>query len=252
LSAGDAARQIVIKALPMLVPESLLQHSAEKKRFRKGILNEFDEQKIFEKTLYLPYLDFTYHYVAEKGFLSKRTAQAKGRSIMLALREVDLDFYPELSALAPLMMDIRFNSDSVVQGVDSTVLVRERLEDLKEMLSNYDNQLLELAKQYDSMPQTDPMRQEVKDNIDHLHRTRENRWRMFADGLNMPSRMDLETIEFLEGSLFYMPYFIVRFVRGGESRFLVWDREGKPNEPIADELMRNGKFRELILSHATV
>jgi hypothetical protein len=255
---GDA-EQTIIRALPMLVPENLLQRVAERKRIKQGILDEADEERFFQKTLYLPYLDFTYQYHAEKGlFFSKRfsfsrgVVQTRGRSITLALREVDIDFYPELAALAPLMIEIRSPLDSVVEGVDSTALVRERLEELKEMLSNYDDQLLELAKHYDSMPETDPMRQEIKDNIDHLRRTRESRWRMFADGLKLPSKMDLETIEFLEGSLFYMPYFIVRFVRGGESRFLVWDREGKPNESIADELNKNGKFRDLILSHATI
>jgi len=72
---------------------------------------------------------------------------------------------------------------------------------------------------------------------------------MFADGLKLPAKIDLEKIEFLEGNLFYMPYFIARFSRGGESRFLVWDREGKENETIAEELMNNGKFRDLIRSY---
>ncbi len=46
-----------------------------------------------------------------------------------------------------------------------------------------------------------------------------------------------------------MPYFVARFSRGGESRFSVWDREGKENETIAEELMKNGKFRDLVQSH---
>jgi len=46
-----------------------------------------------------------------------------------------------------------------------------------------------------------------------------------------------------------MPYYIAWFSRSGESRFLVWDREGKENDAIADELMKNSKFRELIQSH---
>jgi len=29
----------------------------------------------------------------------------------------------------------------------------------------------------------------------------------------------------------------------------VWDREGKENETVAEELMKNGKLRELIQSH---
>ncbi len=242
---------MVVKALPMLVPESVLQRDAERRRVKEGILSETDEQRVFEKTLYLPYLEFTYQYSALKGLFSKRTVQARGRSIVLALREVDLDFYPELAALAPLMVDIKSGLDSVVEGVDSTVLVEERLEELKTMLSSYDNELRELSKQYDSLPESDPLREDLKDNIDHLRSTRQTRLRMFADGLKLPANVDLDTVQFLEGSLFYMPYFIVRFVRGGELRFLVWDREGKPNESMADELNKNSRFRDLILSHDT-
>ena len=246
----SSPEQAIVKALPMLVSETILHQAAERKRIKKGMLDEAEENNVFERTLFLPYLDFTYEYNAEKGLFSKRTVQAKGRSIILALREVDLDFYPELAPLGPLMIEIRPGTNSVVEGVDSTVLPRERLEELKIMLSDYDNQLLELAKQYDSMAKTDPLREEIKDNIDHLRETRETRWKMFADGLSLPSRIDLDTIEFLDGSLFYMPYFIVRFARSGESRFLVWDREGRPNEPLAEELMKNGRFRDLVLSHA--
>jgi len=256
--------QTIVRALPMLVSESMLQHVAEKKRIKEGIMDEVDEERVFQKTLYLPYLDFTYQYTAEKGlFFSKRFSlpkrfsfprgivQAKGRSITLALREVDIDFYPELAALAPLMIEIRSPTDSIVQGVDSTVLVRERLEELKATLASFDDQLHEMSEQYASLTSTDPLREDIKDHIDHLRRTRGTRWKMFADGLGLPASVDLDTIEFLEGSLFYMPYFIVRFSRGGESRFLVWDREGKPNEYLADELNKNTQFRELILSHAT-
>lgn len=249
-STGPPPEQAIVKALPMLVPETILHQAAERKRIKKGMLDEADEKNVFEKTLLLPYLDFTYQYNAEKGLFSKRTVLARGRSIILALREVDLDFYPELATLRPLMIEIKSETDSIVEGVDSTALPKERLEELKIILSNYDNQLLDLAKQYDSMVQTDSLRAEIKDNIDHLRETRETRWKMFADGLNLPSRVDLDTIEFLDGSLFYMPYFIVRLVRSGESRFLVWDREGKPNEPLAEELMKNGRFRDLVLSHA--
>jgi hypothetical protein len=251
LNGRDAAERIVIKALPMLVPETVLQHNSERKRIKEGILGESDEQRVFEKTLYLPYLDFTYQYSVEKGFLSKRPSLAKGRSIVLALREVDLDFYPELAALRPLMIDIRSELDSVIQGVGSTVLINERLEEVKRMLVDYDSQLEGLSKEYGALPETDPVKEEIKDNIDHLRNTRETRWKMFADGLKLPSKIDLGKLELLEGSLFYMPYFIAKFRRGGESRFLVWDREGKENETIAEELTKNSKFRELVQSHVT-
>ncbi len=268
----------VVKALPMLVPETTLQHDAEKKRVKRGILSDSEERRIFEKTLYLPYLDFTYQYPAQKGFLSKQAVIGQGRSVVLALREVDLGFYPDLAALAHQLVDVEAESDSIVQGIESTVLVNERLEELKKVLSDYDYQLQELEKQYNSLLKTENARQEVlsdydyqlqelekqynsllktenarqvvKESIDHLKKTREVRWKMFADGLKLPRKIDLEKIELLEGSLFYMPYFMVKFTRGGESRFLVWDREGKENESLADELMKNNKFRDLVQSYA--
>jgi len=136
-----------------------------------------------------------------------------------------------------------------VQGVDSTILVSERLDELRRMLSDYDHQLQELSKQRDSLTKNDSAKQEIKENIDHIRKTRETRWKMFADGLKLPSKIDLEKFEILEGNLFYIPYFVARFSRGGESRFLVWDRAGKENETIAEELTKNGKFRELVQSH---
>ena len=248
LKEGPAPEQMIVKALPMAVPEAALQHDAEKKRIKKGILGGSEEHRVFEKTLYLPYLDFTYQFSAEKGLLSKQTVLGRGRSVALALREVDLGFYPELAALASQLTDIESDSDSIVQGVDSTVLVSERLEELKQVLSDYDNQLQELSKQYDSLLKTDRAKEDIKDSIDHLKKTRETRWKMFADGLNLPSKVDLGKLELLEGRLFYMPYYIVWFSRRGESRFLVWDREGKENDAIADELMKNSKFRDLVQS----
>src|SRR5881396_1742930 len=250
LNEGAAPERMIVKALPMAVPEAAFQHDAEKKRIKRGILGGSEEHRVLEKTLYLPYLDFTYQFSAEKGLLSKQTVLEQGRSVVLALREVDLGFYPELAALAPRLTDIESEPGSIIQGVDSTVLVSERLEELKQVLSDYDNQLRELSKQYDSLLKTDRAKQALKDNIDHLRKTRETRWKMFADGLKLPSKVDLEKLEVLEGSLFYMPYYIAWFSRSGESRFLVWDREGKENEAIADELMKNRKFRDLVQSHA--
>ena len=250
LNEGAARERMVVKALPMTVPEAALQHDAEKKRIKKGILGGSEEHRVFEKTLYLPYLDFTYQFSAEKGLLSKQTVVGQGRSVVLALREVDLGFYPELAALSHRLIDIESESDSIVQGVDSTVLVRERLEELKQVLSDYDAQLQELSKQYNSLLKTDRAKQDIKDSIDHLKKTRETRWKMFAYGLKLPSKVDLEKLELLEGSLFYMPYYIVWFSRRGESRFLVWDREGRENDALADELMKNSMFRDLVQSHA--
>ena len=244
-----APEHINIRALPMLVPESAVQHDAEKKRVKKGILGGSEERFVFGKTLYFPHLEFTYQYSTEKGFLSKQSILAQGRSVVLALREVNLGFYPEMISFLPQLAEIEPETGSVVQGVDTTALVSERLNELKTMLSDYDRQLGELSKQYDSLTKTDGAKQEVKENIDHMKKTRETRWKMFADGLKLPSKVDLEKFELVEGNLFYIPFFIARFSRGGESRFLVWDREGKENETIAEELTKNGKFRELVQSY---
>ena len=251
LSEGDTSGQVTVKALPMLVPESVVQQDAEKKRVKRGILGGLEERFVFGKILYLPYLDFTYQYSTEKGFLSKQSVLAQGKSTVMALREVNLGFYPELISLLPQLADVEPDSDSVMRGVDSTILVSERLDELRGMLSDFDHQLQELSKQYDSLTKTDRARQEIKENIDHLKKTRDMRWKMFGEGLNLPSKVDLETFEFLEGRVFYMPYFIARFSGGGESRFLVWDRSGKENDTIAEELTKNGKFRDLVQSHIT-
>jgi hypothetical protein len=233
----------------MLVPESLVQQDAEKKRVKKGILGGSEERFVFGKTIYLPYLEFTYQYTTEKGFLSKQSLLAQGRSVVMALRQVNLGFYPELISIMPQLADMEPESGSVVQGVDSTILVSERLDELRRMLSDYDHQLQELSKQRDSLTKRDSAKQEIKENIDHLKKTRDTRWKMFADGLKLPSKIDLEKFELLEGGLFYIPYFVARFSRGGESRFLVWDRNGGENETIAEELTKNSKFRELVQSH---
>jgi hypothetical protein len=240
--------RISIRALPMLVPESIVHEDAEKHRVKRGILGGSEERYSFGKTIYLPYLEFTYQYSTKKGFLSKQSVLARGISAVMALREVNFGFYPELAALMLQLVDVEIDSGSVIQGVDSTTLVSERLDQLRKTLSEYDHELEELSKQYDSLTKSDRARQEIKENIDHLRKTRETRWKMFADGLKLPSKVDLGTFEFLEGNMFFMPYFIARFSRGGESRFLVWDREGKENETVAEELMKNGKFRDIIQS----
>ena len=246
---GAAPEHTVVRALPLLVPDAVFQRDVEKKRAKKGILGGAEEKIVFARTLYLPYLDFTYQYSMEKGFLSKQTILGRGRSVVMALREVNFGFYPELAALVPKLADMESDSNAIIQGVDSTVLVSERLDELRQTLSGYDKRLEDLSQQYDSLSKTDAAREEVKENIDHLRKTRESRWKMFADGLKLPAKIDMEKLEFLEGNLFYMPYFIAKLSRGDESRSLVWDREGKENDNIADELAKNKRFRDLIESH---
>jgi len=96
---------MIVRALPMLVPESLVQQDAEKKRVKKGILGGSEERFVFGKTLYLPYLEFTYQFSTEKGFLSKQSVLAQGRSVAMSLREVNLGFYPELISIMPQLAE---------------------------------------------------------------------------------------------------------------------------------------------------
>src|SRR5256886_10964627 len=123
MDEGTAPEHIIVRALPMLVPESVVQQDAEKKRVKRGILGGSEERFVFGKTLYLPYLEFTYQYTTEKGFLSKQSILAQGRSVAMALREVNLGFDPDLISLLPQLADIDPDSGSVVQEVDATIPV---------------------------------------------------------------------------------------------------------------------------------
>jgi DNA helicase HerA-like ATPase len=251
LKAGATPERMQVRVLPLMVPEEGLMREAERKRAKGGILSGAEEKAAFAKTFYLPYLDFSYEYSAKKGFLSKQTVLNKGRSALLALREADLGFDPNLAELAPQLVEAELDSDSIIRGVDSTTLVQERLDELRRLLSDYEKQLEGLRGKKGAVSKNDPKGLSLKDHIEHLEEARSSRWKIFADGLKLPSKTDPSTLELLEGGLLYIPYFIVKLSRGGESRFLVWDRRGKENDTIADELMKNKKFRELIESRAT-
>lgn len=251
LKAGATPERMQVRVLPLMVPEEDLMREAERKRAKGGILSGAEEKAAFAKTFYLPYLDFSYEYSAKKGFLSKQTVLNQGRSALLALREADLGFDPSLVELAPQLVEAELDSDSIIRGVDSTTLVQERLDDLRRLLSDYEKQLEGLRGKKGAVSKDDPKGLSLKDHIEHLEEARSSRWRIFADGLKLPSKTDPSTLELLEGGLLYIPYFIVKLSRGGESRFLVRDRRGKENDTIADELMKNKKFRELIESRAT-
>ncbi|HLE65266.1 MAG TPA: hypothetical protein VI816_03960, partial [Candidatus Bathyarchaeia archaeon] len=251
LKAGATPERMQVRVLPLMVPEEGLMREAERKRAKGGILSGAEEKAAFAKTFYLPYLDFSYEYSAKKGFLSKQTVLNQGRSALLALREADLGFDPSLVELAPQLVEAELDSDSIIRGVDSTTLVQERLDELRRLLSDYEKQLEGLHGKKGAVSKDDPKGLSLKDHIEHLEEARSSRWRIFADGLKLPSKTGPSTLELLEGGLLYIPYFIVKLSRGGESRFLVRDRRGKENDTIADELMKNRKFRELIESRAT-
>jgi hypothetical protein len=250
LKEGGAPEKMTVRAVPLAVPEEVFLRDTDRKRAKKGILGGTEEKVVFAKTIFLPYLDFTYRFPAEKGLVSKQTVISEGRSTVLALREANLGFDPRLVALAPLLGDMEEDSASVIRGVDSTVLVSERLDELKNLLRDYEAQSEERSKQYEALPKESPSRETLKENIDYLRKTKLLRWKMFADGLQLPPKLDLDRLELLNGTLFYMPYFIAKLSRGGERRYFVWNREGKEDDTIADEMTKNNKFRALIETHA--
>jgi hypothetical protein len=241
---------MTVRAVPLAVPEEVLLRDTDKKRTKKGLLGASEERVAFAKTIFLPYLDFTYRFPAQKGIFSKQTVISEGRSTMLALREADFGFDPRLVALAPMLVNLEADSGSVISGVDSTLLVSERLAELKNLLREYEVQSEERLKQYESLPKESPTRENLKENIEFLRKTKLLRWKMFADGLQLPPKLDLDELELLDGTLFYMPFFIAKLSSGGVRRYIVWNREGKEDDTIADELTKNHKFRGLIEIHA--
>jgi hypothetical protein len=250
LKEGSASEKMTVRAVPLAVPGEVFLRDTDRKRAKKGILGGSEEKVVFAKTIFLPYLDFTYRFPAERGLLSKQTVISEGRSVVLALREANFGFEPRLVELAPTLADMEEDSASIINGVDSTVLVSERLAELKNLLRDYEVQSEERSKQYEALPKESPGRENLKENIEFLRKTKLLRWKMFADGLQLPPRLDLDKLELLEGTLFYMPYFIAKLSRGGEARYIVWNREGKEDDTIADELTKNNKFRDLVEARA--
>lgn len=249
LKEGAAPEKMTVKAVPLAVPEEVFLRDTDRKRAKKGILGGTEEKVVFAKKIFLPYLDFTYRFPAEKGLLSKQTVISEGRSTVLALREANFGFDPKLAVLAPMLIDMEQDSPSVVAGIDSTVLVSERLAELKNLLRDYEVQSEERTKQYEALPKESPTRDSLKENIEFLRKTKLLRWKMFADGLQLPAKLDLDKLELLDGSLFYIPYFISKLSRGGEARYIVWNHEGREDDTIADEMTKNKKFRTLIEAH---
>ncbi len=242
MKEGTAPEKMTVRAVHLTVPEEVFLRDTDRKRAKKGLLGGTEEKIVFAKTIFLPYLDFTYRFPAEKGLVSKQTVISEGRS--------NFGFDPRLVALIPMLADMEEDSASIVKGVDSTVLVSERLVELKNLLRDYEVQSEERSKQYEALPKESPARENLKENIEYLRKTKLLRWKMFADGLQLPPKLDLDRLELLDGTLFYMPYFIAKLSRGGERRYIVWNREGKEDDTIADEMTKNNKFRALVEAHA--
>ncbi len=250
LKAGITPERAQVRVLPMLLADEVLLQGAERKRAKRGLLGGTEEKAQFAKTIYLPYLEFTYQYSARKGLFSKQTVLNEGKSFVLALREVEWGFDPTMSEVLPQLVNLELDSDQLIPGVDSTTLVQEKLDEIRTLLSDYDGQVQELRQRKGSGSKKDPTGLTLKDHIENLERSKVSRWKMFADGLKLPSSADPDTLEFLEGSLFYIPYFIAKLSRSGETRYLVWDRRGRDNDTLADELTKNRRLRELVESSA--
>ena len=146
-------------------------------------------------------------------------------------------------------MDADLDPSGIISGVDSTTLVKERLEDLRKLLA--EDEETESGKQSEKRPKSGQSKQGSKEQVEKLKETKESQWKVFSDGLKLPSKLDLGTLELLDASMFYAPYFIVKLSKGKESRYLVWNRAGKEEDSIARELIRNVNFRELVESRST-
>src|SRR5205823_6632829 len=255
LKEGAAPEKMTVRAVPLSVPEEVFLRDTDRKRAKRGILGGAEERIVFAKKIFLPYLDFTYRFPSERGLLSKQIVikqivMSEGRSSVLALREANFGFDPRLVELAPMLAEMELDSASIINGVESTLLVSERLAELKNLLRDYEIQSEERLKQYEALPKESPTKENLKENIEFLRKTKLLRWKMFADGLQLPAKLDLDKLELLDGTLFYMPYFIAKLSRGGESRYIVWNHEGREDDTIADEMTKNKKFRTLIEAHA--
>src|SRR3989442_15259867 len=105
---------MTVRVAPSIVPEEVFLRDTDRKRAKKGLLGGSEEKIVFAKTIFLPYLDFTYCFSTEKGLLSKQTGITEGRSKMLALRETKPGFDPRLVTMAPQLVYIEEDSQQDV------------------------------------------------------------------------------------------------------------------------------------------
>ena len=110
LKEGAAPEKMTVRAVSLAVPEEVFLRDTDRKRAKKGILGGAEEKVVFAKKIFLPYLDFTYRFPAEKGLLSKQMVISEGRSTVLALREANFGFDPRLVELAPMLADMELDS----------------------------------------------------------------------------------------------------------------------------------------------
>ena len=213
LRAGMSPEKVPVRILPLLIPEVVLRDELEKRRAKGGVLRGSVERVVSEKTLYVPYLEFSYRYSAREGFISKHTVIHESRSVVIGLSEIDFGFQPEILQKLPEIKKSDIGLSEVLSGADSTSFVKERIGELRRQISTNSG---------------------------------EPRWKLFADGLRLSSKTDLETLEVLGGNLFYVPFFIAKLSGDSESRYLAWDRYGKEDSRLTLELMNNTKFRDMV------
>src|SRR5437867_1193773 len=185
LIEGVPPEKLTAKILPLLIPEVVFKDEVEKRRAKGGVLRGSVERVISGKTLYLPYLEFSYRYSVRKGFISKHSVIREGKSVIIDLSEIDFGFQPELLLKLPETRTSDVSMSEVLPRADSTSFVKERIEELRRLISR---------------------------------NAGEPRWKLFAEGLSLSSKTDLETLEVLAGKLFYVPYFIAKLSRNSESR----------------------------------
>src|SRR5437016_13412169 len=112
---------MTVRAVSLAVPEEVFLRDTDRKRAKKGILGGTEEKVVFAKKIFLPYLDFTYRFLAEKGLLSKQMVMSEGRSTVLALREANFGFAAKLVELASILTGMKPTYGSVISGRDYTV-----------------------------------------------------------------------------------------------------------------------------------
>src|SRR6266852_1849996 len=82
LREGLLPEKLTVRILPLGVPEHVLLGEVERKRRKRGLFGGSEEKVGLARTLYLPYLEFSYRYSVEKGFVSKQRVLTQGKSAM--------------------------------------------------------------------------------------------------------------------------------------------------------------------------
>src|SRR5712692_8158497 len=96
LREGVSPEKLTARILPLSIPEVVFRDEVERRRAKGGVLRGSVEKVISGKTLYLPYLEFSYRYSVRKGFISKHPVIHEGKSVIIDVSEIDFGFQPEL------------------------------------------------------------------------------------------------------------------------------------------------------------